>query len=515
MAGSKNEFISGLDVPNNPAIETARVMKNHGHPSSSDSINESGNSIITVANMQTTNDLHEDITHEKNATIEESTVNLELTEGPLVCPWGNTSPDFLLKNDSASNGMRYRKLYLRNFLWGEHFSTWVELERRSSHDTFTCFPRLPHELRRKIWLHALPEPRTISIHLATDSHSYRIPWSDDLKSHLITATLCFDDDSSANLSSDCLLWICRESSEIFLKHYRRPRGVRPVDGKYHCPDGRQQAACVRVQSKGWIDFEVDTLVARNLEHTFYELARLQSRPDLSAITNLTISETPLYEASNDPWWTNTVPFLIEEQFPRLKHLSLIANHAEEAVEWKYSRGHFGPLAVVKATDVNFMNELKRVLQIDRLSIFDMDNEEFTDSGQKDAALAHPKVLEMQFLHGANMSYWKNVEVTLAFLVHWEKDGEALPFDGLQPACENHLHFTFSPYPTGKMHIRWWGQEYVIPTDEDGIANGEYWGVRELFDDHETSDRPKPSQWPWNYGYDIVVSRGSCWVQKQT
>ncbi|TGO35555.1 hypothetical protein BHYA_0154g00170 [Botrytis hyacinthi] len=285
----------------------------------------------------------------------------------------------------------------------------------------------------------------MNLQVFTDFHTGRV-WSEDLKSFLITATLSFDDDSRTDLSPDYLLWTCRESSE--------------------------------------------------------------SRVDLSATNNLAISENPLYEGFDDPWWANTVPFLIEEQFPRLKHLLLIANHVKEADERIYSRGNFGPLAVVKATDVNFMNELKRVLQIERLAIpniFVLDTEEFTNTEQKDAALEDPKALEIQFLYGANMSYWENVEVTLAFLVHWEKDGEALPFDGLQPVCENHRHFTFSPYPTSKMHIRWWGHEYIIPTDEDGIANGEYWGVRELFDDYETSDRAKPSQWPWNYGYDIVYT----------
>ncbi|THV49652.1 hypothetical protein BGAL_0185g00100 [Botrytis galanthina] len=490
MAGIKNKAISGSDVPNIPAIENARVMEDHDPPLPSDSINESHQSIMTVANIQSTKVLQEEITHEKPATIDESTVNLELTEGPLVCPWRNTSPNFLFKDDVANNGMWYKQFYRKNYVPGKYLYTWVELERRSSYDKFTCFHRLPYELRRKIWLHALPDPRTISLHLATDSDSH-IRWSNELNSPLITATLSFDDDSSANLSPENLLWTCRESSEIFLEHYHRPRGVRPVDGTYHCSHGgTRQAACVRVQSKGWIDFEVDTLVAENIENTLNRLAWLQSRPDFSAITNLAISDTPLYRVQNGSWWTDTVPFLLEEQFPGLKHLR-----------------YFGPSVVVKATDVNFMNELKRVLQIERLAIprFDLDTEELTNSEQRDAALAHSRRMKRRFLIKANMSYWKNVEVTLAFLVHWEKDGEALSFDELQPACESHHHFSFSPYPTSQMHILWWGHEYVIPTYEDGVANGEYWGVRELFDDYEKSDRPKPSQWPWNYERDIVYT----------
>lgn len=518
MAGLNNEATSGLDVPSIPVIENARAMKDHDPLLSSESINEAHKSIMKVGNMQATNNLQEKITHEKHATIDESTVNLELTEGTLVCPWRNTSPNFLFKDDAANNGMWYKQFYRKNYVPGKYLYTWVELERRSSYDKFTCFHKFPYELRRKIWLHALPDPRTISLHLATDSDSH-IRWSNELNSPLITATLSFDDDSSANLSPENLLWTCRESSEIFLEHYHRPRGVRPVDGTYHCSHGgTRQAACVRVQSKGWIDFEVDTLVAENIENTLNTLAWLQSRPDLSAITNLAISDTPLHGVQNGSWWTHTVPFLLEEQFPRLKHLSLIANHIPEADDWKYSRRYFGPSVVVKATDVNFMNELKRVLQIERLAIpnrFDLDNQELTNSERRDAALAHPRRVKRRFLIKANMSYWMNVEVTLAFLVHWEKDGEALTFDGLQPACESHHHFSFSPYPTSQMHILWWGHEYVIPTYEDGIANGEYWGVRELFDDYETSDRPKPSQWPWNYERDIVVSRGGCWVQKQS
>ncbi|TGO47386.1 hypothetical protein BCON_0280g00130 [Botryotinia convoluta] len=465
MSGSKVEVISGSDVSKIPALEDAGVMKDHHHALSSNNIEEPDKSIITVTTMQATNDLQEETTHEKHATIEEPTVNLELTKGPLVCPWCNTSPNFFPKHrpissDQAHNEMWCGKFYRKNFVWGEYFSNWVELEKRSSYDTFTCFPRLPLELRRKIWLHALPGPRTISLHLATNLYS-GLEWSEDSRSPIITATLSFDDDSRADLSPDYLLWTCRESSEVFLKHYHRPRGFRPVDGEYHRLFGTRRAFCVRVQSEGWIDFDVDTLVAENIERTFYTLAWLQSRPDLSAITNLAISENPLYEILDDPWWTNAVPFLIEEQFPRLKHLSLIANHVKEADERKYSRGHFGPLAVVKAIDVNFMNALKRVVQIERLAIpniFDLETEEFMNSEQMDAALADPKMLEMQFLNGANMSYWENVDVTLALMVLWEKDGEALAFDGLQPACENHRHFTFSPHPTSKMHIRWWGHE---------------------------------------------------------
>ncbi|TGO20896.1 hypothetical protein BPAE_0258g00040 [Botrytis paeoniae] len=109
----------------------------------------------------------------------------------------------------------------------------------------------------------------------------------------------------------------------------------------------------------------------------------------------------------------------------------------------------------------------------------LEPEEILNSDQMDAALADPKMLGMQFLNGANKRYWVDIDVTLAFLVHWEKDGEALPFDGIQSACKTHHHFAFSPYPTSKMHVRWWEHEYVIPIDEDGIANDEYWGRRLL------------------------------------
>ncbi|KAF5873523.1 uncharacterized protein Bfra_004985 [Botrytis fragariae] len=291
---SKDEAISGSDVSNNQVLEDPRVMKNHGHPLSSNSIDEPQKSIIKATNMQATDDLQEKITCGKHATTEEPTVNLELAEGPLPCYW----------RDISSN----------------------------------LFPK------------------------------HRCEWSEDLKSFLITATLSFDDDSRADLSPDYLLWTCRESSEVYLKYYHRLRGVRPMDGEYHRPYGTPRASCVRVQNEGWIDFDVDTLVAKNIERTCYTLAWLQSRVDLSGITNLAISENPLYETLDDLWWRNAVPFLVEEQFPGLKYLYLIANHVKEADEWEYSRGHFGPLAVVKTTDVRFMNELKRVIQIERLAL---------------------------------------------------------------------------------------------------------------------------------------------------
>lgn len=43
---------------------------------------------------------------------------------------------------------------------------------------FTWFPRLPIELRRKIWLHTLPGPRLVSLEIDCDSPDH--VWDDSL-----------------------------------------------------------------------------------------------------------------------------------------------------------------------------------------------------------------------------------------------------------------------------------------------------------------------------------------------
>ncbi|KAM0155688.1 hypothetical protein ACHAQE_006548 [Botrytis cinerea] len=518
MAGSKNEAISASNISNISVTlrEDAQVVMDHDHLLF-DNNNDPNKSTIAVTNIKSTNDTQEDITHEKHATIEEPTINLQLTERSFVCPWRDTSSNFIPKHRPIDGDAIHQGLwcggYYRKDIYGKY---WVELERKSSYDTFTCFPRLPLELRRKIWLSALPGPRTVILRLTTNYYVDSVRReAQDSNPDFITAMLSFDDDLSADLSPESLRCTCRESSEVFLENYRRPRGVRPVDGGYHRPQGSRRAACVRGRSEGWIDFGVDTLVVENLEHIFTTLACLRSRPDFSAITSLALSETPVFGHDDDPWWSDTVRVLIEEQFPRLKYLSLIANHVNQTAGSRYSRGHFGSRTVVKATDATFTNGLKRAVQIERLTvsnIFRSQAEEILNSDQMDAALADPTKLEMQFLHEANMSYWENIDVTLAFMVYREKDGEVLTIDGIQPACETHRHFIFSPYPTSKMHIRWWGHEYVIPIDENGIVDSESWGTRELCNEHEIFNRCKSSPRPWKCGDNMVVSRGNCWFR---
>lgn len=256
-------------------------------------------------------------------------------------------------------------------------------------------------------------------------------------------------------------------------------------------------------------------LSRILNIFFTTLACLRGHPDFSAITSLALSETPMFGYDDDPWWSDAVRVIIEEQFPRLKYLSLIANHVNQTSGSRYSRGHFGSRTVVKATDATFMNELKRAVQIERLAvsnIFRSQAEEILNSDQMNAALADPTKLEMQFLHEANMSYWENIDVTLAFMVYEEKDGEVFTIDEIQPACKIHRHFIFSPYATSKMHIRWWGHEYVIPIDENGIVDTVNWCTRELFHERGLFSARKSSPRLWKCGDNMVVSRGNRWFR---
>ena len=88
------------------------------------------------------------------------------------------------------------------------FVNWFQAE-----PTFHLFPRLPFELRREIWKHALPAP---SIFYVRERRRYHA--SDDA-SNLIHVDIFREKSSMAK----ALVLACRESKELFLENYTHVR----------------------------------------------------------------------------------------------------------------------------------------------------------------------------------------------------------------------------------------------------------------------------------------------------
>ncbi|TEY61342.1 hypothetical protein BOTCAL_0170g00080 [Botryotinia calthae] len=239
MTGSKNEAMSSSDVSNISVREDAEVMMDHEHPCN-DNIDEPNKSIITVTNIQATNDMQEDITHEKHATIEERTINSQLTRGSFVCPWRATHYRIPIPSIVLFTATLYTK----------------------NHDAenFTVKTRV----------------RTGIVRLATTYHfdSGRHE-AEDSKSDPITATLFFDDDSSADVSPESLRWMCRESSEVFRENYHRSQGVRPIDDEDHRPQDHDEPPVYEFEAKAGLALMwILELPGGNIEEAIVVLGQL-------------------------------------------------------------------------------------------------------------------------------------------------------------------------------------------------------------------------------------------------
>ncbi|KAG4432998.1 hypothetical protein IFR05_011513 [Cadophora sp. M221] len=84
--------------------------------------------------------------------------------------------------------------------------------------TFTCFSRLPTELRAKIYYHALPDPRVLAATINYEEHSSD-DWDEELGCSIITAPHC--KPNGYNMETIDFQLISKEACVVFHLNYHR------------------------------------------------------------------------------------------------------------------------------------------------------------------------------------------------------------------------------------------------------------------------------------------------------
>lgn len=328
---------------------------------------------------------------------------------------------------------------------------WPDLFRNPS---FTCFSKLPVEIRRKIWLHLLPGPRLVELTYTVD---------------VVTASICFSDYiySTKMKVPQHLLWTCRESNEVFLEHYQRPKIKKRIDEELPNPGLPPQPSYINVDCKGWIDLNLDTLLIDKIEEILADLEFLEIHSDLSKITNLAISE--VFKGGLE-FRRPSLPELLENEFPNLRHLSLIANFEALWPEYTKYTGDFGPPTIVPTQNLRFLYELRGVVRLHRRKFHNPQMIIFRDM---DMILEDPDILRKNFLEQAKTRYWESIGVTVGFL-----------------AMLKRLDYT------SEMALHWSGNWFDVNIDDKGSVGDQYLGIKELFGGYQ----PPVSKYlrcPWN------------------
>ncbi|KAH6718795.1 hypothetical protein BKA61DRAFT_669136 [Leptodontidium sp. MPI-SDFR-AT-0119] len=161
--------------------------------------------------------------------------------------------------------------------------------------TFTCFGRLPSELRAKIYYHALPDPRVLA---ATINYEldYSSRWDEELGYSIITAPHCKPDGYNRDIIDFQL--ISKEACVVFnLNYHRIPLITANFKGFMNRNQNQREDESDEVGSEDeyehqpflarheYFDGKRDTLV---IDHSIHYLRSLDLDLDLTGIHNLAI-----------------------------------------------------------------------------------------------------------------------------------------------------------------------------------------------------------------------------------
>lgn len=354
---------------------------------------------------------------------------------------------------------------------GCHFK--MEIQRPP--DVFTCFSRLPLELRCVIWKHALPEPRVVqAVMSGFPEEGIRFQLHPDIvigHEHLLT---------------------CRESSDVFQRTYSKLT-VEPCVVADSCPTpkcilkdtsldrGDHDATVPVTEPIGYLDPINDTLVVRETDLNL--LADHEARFDLTKVQRLVLVYRGMFMES--PWTT------IEKECPSLREFSFVYGFGYDFHNNNYNTV-FSELEVitadhhVKDIDIQCHND-------DEVRNWNLDSnseDQFTEEVSLVNKITHDFFTADNSDVDKDLAFWENVEFRPALLAgavrntSWVREETSLrptqmePFDVLYWMERRVCRLTSSSL-------------YLFDLDcwtsrgADGVLHGRYDGILKLFEGDET------------------------------
>ncbi|TGO20884.1 hypothetical protein BPAE_0258g00050 [Botrytis paeoniae] len=374
---------------------------------------------------------------------------------------------------------------------------------------FTCFSGLPLELRRKIWFHALPEPRLVNFELypKPEAALHRGQHPEFISIAIRDYTLTTDDSKNKEMSLDIRPFslTCHEFKDVFLEHYKSfdIRTQISVDGRclYTPPMIPTYSTICHVRmenppSQCFIDPKVDCLKFDSLEKSLEILSSIGITLNLSAFQHIAIAHVFL----ESTWAT------IEDNFPQLKSVTLSGNFAGTHVDRFPMRipilTRFHPLTG------DTIDELSRqTIYQDSHGLVTPNawivNTHYMDIISRAAYGSKKSLLERTIDNG---NYWKGVNFTISLwmehTLHRAKDYIQLkprrPIEGDQDI----IYYTqaVGKFDTGNAYLKRSGGIPVIDCYADGTLFNSEEARKKGNEFHETDqgDGSKYLTWPWNH-----------------
>jgi hypothetical protein len=189
---------------------------------------------------------------------------------------------------------------------------WGEFTAKSN--LFTFFTELPVEMRRKIWMFALPPPRVVLLNISKEQI---------ICCKLLTERPLFPGYYQSDDPRDSpLLRTCQESREIFFESYIQLQLLRSsINCSSFCSEGYQRNGNTQViapQKCRLLDFRRDTLVQHlpDMEYlqnfgAWFDLSKMQRL----GLADCTIPRDVFKDAI--PW------ILLRNSYPDLKELTIV------------------------------------------------------------------------------------------------------------------------------------------------------------------------------------------------
>ncbi|TGO08693.1 hypothetical protein BTUL_0196g00190 [Botrytis tulipae] len=203
--------------------------------------------------------------------------------------------------------------------------------------TFTCSSGLPLEIRRKIWLYALPEPRLVNLELDPKPE---LALENDQHPEFISIairdyTLTTDDTKDRYMSLDIrpFFLTCHEFKDVFLEYYKSfdIHTQIAVDGDclYTPPMlPTYSTICLVIienpPSQCYIDPRADCPKFDNLKESIEILSGIGITLDFSALRHIAIAKYSKF--GNESLILESTWKAIEDNFPQLKSVTLSGNN---------------------------------------------------------------------------------------------------------------------------------------------------------------------------------------------
>ncbi|ESZ93302.1 hypothetical protein SBOR_6340 [Sclerotinia borealis F-4128] len=356
------------------------------------------------------------------------------------------------------------------FIWDEeannHINVFKVKWEKDEYNTFTCFPRLPLELRCKIWKNAFPDPRVLSFQL---QHYFTNEESLDL----VDVSVAFH---CREFIGDTCTWVCWESQKVFLENYTQL--IPSTDPtKFEYGDKRAE----RVGFSFYINPEIDTLMFDMHRHERSNnrwLEKFKLQLDLSKVQHLALgykfNQYRQEENAEGDIWS-----YVKVNFPGLRNFDFILEGTSTSERLRKRTG--GDIDVGHQGLAWLNDETLEALSYNITTVGDSRKTRCLRA-KLDKYLEDAKELKTEYSEVllADPDYWGKVNFNIAlFTIEILNRGEEMVLLRKNVPHDTLFFTSILPYPQDR--VEFYDLEEDFACKEDGTLYHQYQGVKELFE----------------------------------